>query len=152
MAIALAVESYELVIDELRDLIYRKREHLFRTEDVPVDPDFSLYEKMARVGCLTIYTVREDGALVGYASYLVGVSMHNKQAGWATSDSVWINPEARRLCLGRRLLRFIETDLRSRGIIVSQTLAKPGSAFSRLLASQGYTLGDLVYTRRITDG
>ena len=151
MAIALAVESFDQVIGELRDLIDRKRGDLPRTQETPVDPNFDLYATMARVGCLTIYTVRDDGVLVGYASYFVGMSMHSKQAGWATSDSVWINPEARRLCLGRRLLRYIETDLRERGIIVSQTLAKPGSAFSRLLHSQGYVLGDLVYTRRITD-
>ena len=148
MPVAFAVESNEATIREIAEIVARDGSQMPNTVAADFDPDYEKYILAAKNGFLRIYTVRDDGALVGYAAYIVGVSLHHSRRRWATSDTVWLDPNARRPGVAPRLLRYIEADLKNHATLM-QTGAKVDSTWSRVLAAGGHSMTDVVHTKEL---
>jgi GNAT superfamily N-acetyltransferase len=113
------IETLADVKDECGDLIAAHWREIAVWQDIPLDPDWELYEALEKSGRLAIYTVRTDNEkLVGYAVFVTRQHAHYKKHSWALNDIVFVHPDYRDGRIGRNLVRFWEQDLKARGIHV----------------------------------
>lgn len=115
-----------------------------------VDPDLSIYRRLADLGAVCFVTAREAGELVGYAVFAVMPHHHYRGALWAAGDGLWLAPEARRPRVAYRLLDVAEDSLRARGVVLIMIAAQPGyPALGRLLQRRRYQIASIGYSRRL---
>lgn len=124
MDVTIAKESWFDVVDELKPILHEHWEELALYPDIPLDPEFELYEALETKGMLSFYSVRRSGELVGYAIYFVRHSPHYRSTLWAVSDIVLIRKAYRNFGVGTKLFDFIENDLRQQGVKVMHTMTK----------------------------
>jgi GNAT superfamily N-acetyltransferase len=114
-----AVEKLADVRNECGELIAAHWSEIAVWQDIPLDPDWTAYENLEKIGMLVIYTVRtEAGQLVGYAVFITRKHIHYKAHSWAANDIIWVHPDYRDGKVGRNLAQFWEQDLKDRGIHV----------------------------------
>jgi GNAT superfamily N-acetyltransferase len=117
--LTIQIEKLADVKDECGDLIEAHWREIAVWQDIPLDPEWSAYENLEKIGMLAIYTVRtEEGKLVGYAVFIMRRHLHYKGHSWAANDIVFVHPDYRDGRIGRNLVRFWEQDLKARGIHV----------------------------------
>jgi GNAT superfamily N-acetyltransferase len=148
--ITYAREDYDEIIGELRPLLpVHWREMAQRQDEIPLDPDFSFYEKANRAQLLWAYSARLDGKLIGYV-IMVTTARHPHYAHrWAKDDTIWIHPAHRNMGAAGGLFDFFEADLRRDGPIVIQIETRFGHpALEFLLRSRGYDPTGMLYGKR----
>lgn len=110
-------EPFHLVANEMGALLLRHwREIGINRENAPLDPDWDRYFGFERIGAFKIATVRDDGRLVGYATWLVLPHIHYSKTLWAHNDVMWMDPAYRFGMTGVRFLRFCLSGLRAAGV------------------------------------
>ena len=57
---------------------------------VQIEPDVDLYQSISDMGRLVIYTMRDEGKLVGYAVALIYPSPHHRKLLTANGDSIYV--------------------------------------------------------------
>jgi len=121
------IETLADVRDECEDLIAEHWREIAVWQDIPLDPEWPMYEALEKSQRLFIYTVRTDnGKLVGYAVFLLRNHLHYKKHIWALNDIVFVHPDYRDGRIGRRLVQFWEQDLKARGVHVVHVNVKIG--------------------------
>ena len=136
------------LLEEAKPLLYKHWEEIAHYKDIPLDPDFDLYLKMQAMGAIRSYSVRNDeGKLVGYACFFVRHNGHYKQTLYAVQDIVFIDPECRGG--GFKFIRWCDEQLRELGVNVVTHHIKAAHNFGPALERMGYTLQDLIYSRRL---
>lgn len=116
--IAFAIETYDQIIGEIKPMLPEHWLELAVHKDIPLDPDYEFYAKASAAGLLTFMTVRKEGALIGYAIWVVKAHAHYKAHTWALNDIVWLHPDHRGMSTGRALVAFWEAEFRARGVAV----------------------------------
>ena len=138
-------------LDEAKGLLEKHwREIALNQHDIPLDPDYTVYEALAKLGVIACYTVRSGGALVGYAVYIVKRHPHYRNHIWAISDLFWVDPSHRDGKIGDALFAFIEDSLHAKGVHVMHTTVKvahPAPAF--LLSRRGHAKIETGYSKRL---
>jgi len=115
----IAIEKLADVKDECQELIEAHWREIAVWQDIPLAPDWGVYQHVETVGGLVIYTVRNDeNKLVGYAVFMMRKHMHYKNHIWALNDLIWVHPDYRDGKIGAKLVQFWEQDLATRGIHV----------------------------------
>lgn len=150
---------------EIKPLISAHWEEIAHFKDIPLDPDFALYQKIQDAGNIRVFTVRdhEDHApdpscpmdgnvcevkkLVGYALYFTKVNLHYKSSNQAVQDILFIHPDHRGA--GRKFIAWCDEQLRAEGIQAVYQHMKAKHNFGPMLERIGYELQDLVYVRRL---
>lgn len=142
-------QSLSSVIEEALPLIQRHWEEIALNKDIiPLSPNHARYADMEAKGRLLVTTARLDGALVGYATFIVDSSLHYSTVLWGTCDVIWVAPEHRRSSLGGRLVEHSEMMLRLRGVTmihVDVKIAHP--ALGELLQKCGYLPAATTYAK-----
>lgn len=142
------IESVDEVEEEIKLLIEDHWEEIALNQDViKLNPDFELYKKLEEEGYLGIYTVRDEGELVGYFLVLAHNNLHYKDHIFATNDIIYIKPELRNKSVGKNLIQFAEDDLRKRGVSVLVINTKVHQPFDGLMEHMGYNLIERVYSK-----
>jgi hypothetical protein len=59
----------------------------------PLDPDWEAYRRLEDAGVLHVTTLRVDGELIGYVSFLVAPNLHYRTVVVATDDVFFLLPE-----------------------------------------------------------
>lgn len=114
-----------------------------------LNPNLETYAKLDEVGALLNVIAREDRRLCGYAIFLVMNHMHYS-IPWAGGDGFWLDKTARRPRVASRMIRFCESSLRDRGVILLTIPAPPkDQKMMRLLVAAGYELSSSAYSRRL---
>lgn len=138
--IAFAKETFEQLAPDIEPLL---EEHwaelaLWR-DDIPLKADFPGYKRAYDAGMMRFYTVREDGALIGYALFVVVPRNLHYDHRWARDDIIWIHPDARNFGVGTGLFEFFEADLAVDGpvVIMIETKAQH-PALAALCQVRGY--------------
>lgn len=145
-----ARESYAQAADAVRPLLEEHWRELATYSDVPLDPDWGLYQKAYEAGNLRIFTARLNGVLVGYAVYFVRYHHHYASTLWAMSDVILVRKEHRSLGVGNSLFALVEESLREEGVGVIQTTAKLAHPeLSVLLEMRGHARNEVTHTRRL---
>lgn len=114
------VERWVDVYRDLQPVFEENYEALsqHRSRNIPLSLDHAAYACRERGGELVLVTLREDGALAGYCTSLLGKSIHYDVLQ-AAPDLLYIRRATRRRVFAayRRLLRFTERELRRRGVV-----------------------------------
>lgn len=148
--ITFQTETYADVVGDLPGLLEQHwRELALYQDDIPLDPDYTWYEKADSAGLLRIYTARSGPDLIGYAIFvLIGRHPHYAHR-WAKDDIVWIAPEHRNFGVGGGLMDHCEADLKSKGPVVIHVNTKVSSPpLAVLLRSRGYENIELGFSKR----
>jgi GNAT superfamily N-acetyltransferase len=141
MPIVYAKETYARVIDEIRPLLVEHWQELAVYKDIPLDPDWKLYEHLDGAGELIIYTARLDGALIGYSIFSIHRRHpHYAKLSYALNDIIWIHPDHRHQGFGRNFRDFWDKQLYALGmrlVVIDTKVSHPDLMF--LLKNGGYT-------------
>jgi GNAT superfamily N-acetyltransferase len=111
------VESFEERLAELQVLLpLHYRELALNQDKVPLSPRYGDYIDRERAGGLLFVTLRDAGELVGYFIGFIAPGLHYSTCLTCTMDIFYVHPEKRTGSAGIRMFRFVETELRRRGV------------------------------------
>lgn len=111
------VESFEHRLSELQVLLPLHYEELALNRDkVPLSPVYQLYIDREREGGLLFVTLRDAGELVGYFIGFIAPGLHYSTCLTCTMDIFYVRKDKRKGSAGVRLFRFVESELRRRGV------------------------------------
>lgn len=149
-AYKVAREDYFDVIEEGKKILPEHKSELSIYQDIPLNPEYEVYESLARKGMMALYTVRVAGEMVGYAVYFVRKHHHYKDYTWAICDIILIRKPYRQFGLGNALFAFIEDDLRKAGVDVIHTMTKTAHPeLAMLLQSRGHQHAETSFSKRL---
>jgi GNAT superfamily N-acetyltransferase len=138
------------LLAELKPLLARHWDEIAVHKDIPLDPDWQRYHRMAEAGALHIFICRVNGRIVGYAPFIVNHHLHYRQSKWAQNDIIWVAPEHRRGGLGHALLDVALKYLRRQGVQVVSIDAKTAHpALSALLDAMSFERVEVGHQLRI---
>lgn len=76
------------------------------------DPDWEKYTQLNELDLLRLFTVRDNGVLVGYITFMVSPSLHSKNDIHALHDSLFILKEKRKYGTAKKLIMYAESKLK----------------------------------------
>jgi GNAT superfamily N-acetyltransferase len=131
------VESFEERLEELQALLpLHYRELALNQDKVPLSPRYDIYLARERMGELIFVTLREAGKLVGYFIGFIAPGLHYSTCLTCTMDIFYVHPERRTGSAGVRLFRFVEAELKRRGVdrwfMGSKVAADASALFKRI--------------------
>ena len=146
-----AVENFDSMIEEFRPLAQRHWEEIALNRDtIPLDPDWEMYRRADAGGFLRCYSVRLNGALIGYSVFFLVPRHPHYNHRWANNDIIRVAPEHRDGRVGLKLCLFAEQDLQKDGpIVVNYHTKIDHPALGRLLSAVGYGLIEHGYSKRL---
>lgn len=83
-------------LEPLFDKHYQEISRHFK-QGIPLDPDYDQYALFEKNGASEFYTLRWEGALVGYYHGIVNRSLHYKSILQLSTDLIFVAPEYRGL-------------------------------------------------------
>jgi len=109
-------------------------------DQVPLDPQYDAYLERERRGEVIFVAMRELGELVGYFVGFIAPGMHYQTCLTFTMDIFYVRADKRKGSAGVRLFRFVEAELRRRGVqrwfMGSKCHADASALFERIGASK----------------
>lgn len=142
-------ETLSAVKEEIQPLLEKHWKEIALYPDILLNPDWERYAGVEEHGALRIYTIRNDGTLVGYAVFFVLPSPHYKDSLQAGEDILFLDASLRGHFVGVRFMKFCEEELTKEGVQVVRHHTKAKFSFAPLLEHLGYELEDLVYAKRL---
>lgn len=115
-------------------------------QQMPLDPNWQMYELMDRGGKLVILVLREDGRAVGYAGGMVHPAMNSRSVQVATIPTWYVEDQPGRPFIEKALLTEVARRLVALGArrVTIETTADKSAA--RLLEVMGYRPSKLSFT------
>lgn len=111
------VESFTERLEEFRPLFPLHWEELALNKDkVPLDPQYDVYVAREARGELLFVTLRELGTPVGYFIGFIAPGLHYRTCLTCTMDIFYVHPAKRGGRGGVKLFKFVEKELRRRGV------------------------------------
>jgi len=148
MTVVFAEENFYTVKDDILPLIEDHWEEIAVNKDkIKLNPDWEAYEALYQSGSLGVYTAREDGALVGYLVVTAARNPHYKDHVFASNDILFLTPSHRKGFTGYKLIKFVEKDLKGKGISVFIVNTKVHQPFDVLMKRLGFSLIERTYSK-----
>jgi hypothetical protein len=111
------IESFEQQLAELQVLLPAHYLELALNQDrVPLSPQYHVYIERERAGGLLFVTLRDAGELVGYFIGFIAPGLHYSTCLTCTMDIFFLRQDKRTGSTGVRMFRFVEAELRRRGV------------------------------------
>lgn len=134
------VESFEQQLEELQVLLpLHYRELALNQDQVPLAPQYHIYIERERAGGLLFVTLRDAGELVGYFIGFIAPGLHYSTCLTCTMDIFYVRQDRRTGSAGVRMFRFVEAELRRRGVqrwfMGSKIKADASALFKRIGAA-----------------
>ncbi len=115
--ITVQLESFAERLAEFKPLFPLHWEELALNKDkVPLDPQYDIYIAREQRGELIFATMRELGAPIGYFIGFIAPGLHYKTCLTCTMDIFYVHPEKRGGRCGIKLFKFVEAELKRRGV------------------------------------
>jgi len=125
---------------ELGELIQLDWEEIEHQKAVrKLDVDWDLYETLEDAGTLRIFTVRDEGKLIGYYFAMFVPSLHNKGLVQASSDVIFLHKDYRKGRIGCKLFQFAEQCLKDDGAQVMYITTTKQNPIDALMNKLGYS-------------
>ena len=141
-------EKFEDVIEELKPLLTFHWNELANNKDIrPLDVDFDTYVKLSEIGSLRLFTVRNDGVLVGYASFMLANNPHYKTWKYATCDVYYLDPRFRLSGIGTTMFEEIQSWLKSLGVKSVTVQDKINHSHEEFFLRLGFNLVERTYEK-----
>lgn len=137
---------------EVMPLLHRHWAEVAHYKDIPLDPDYELYDRLEARGKFRAYTVRTDtSTLAGYAAFLLVGHPHYRASPQAQMDVIYLAPEHRGRMIGARFIRWCDEQLQAEGtrVVRHHLKVREGLNYGRLLERLGYVQEELIYVRRL---
>ena len=134
------IESFEEKLAELQLLLPMHYKELALNQDkVPLSPLYDVYIMRERQGGLLFVTLRDAGQLVGYFIGFIAPGLHYSTCLTCTMDIFYVRADKRQGSAGVRLFRFVEAELKRRGVqrwfMGSKVHADASALFKRIGAA-----------------
>jgi L-amino acid N-acyltransferase YncA len=127
------------VIDEVQPLLEAHYQELTRNKEVvKLEPRWSEYAALERMGCFVVLTARDEGALIGYNAFFVNPHMHYAALRVAQNDVFYLREDHRRGTTALRFLRWSEQECRAMGAHKLVYHCKLSNKFAPILHRLGY--------------
>ncbi len=135
------VESFTERLEEFKPLYPIHWEELAENKDkVPLDPCYEIYINREKCGELLFVTMRELGEPVGYLIAFIAPGLHYRTCLTCITDIFYIKKDRRNGTAGIRLFRFVEAELKRRGVhrwfMGSKVHADASALFERIGAKK----------------
>ena len=139
--LTIQLESFAQRLDEFKPLFPLHWEELALNKDkVPLDPQYEIYIEREKRGELIFATIRELGKPVGYFIGFIAPGLHYKTCLTCTMDIFYVCKEKRTGTAGIKLFRFVEKELKRRGVdrwfMGSNVHADASALFERIGAAK----------------
>ena len=111
------LESFRDRLEEFAPLFSLHWAELAANKDkAPLDPRYDVYFELEKRGELIFATARESGKAVGYLIGFISPGLHYKNCLTCIVDIFYISPEKRGNRGGVKLFKFVEAELKNRGV------------------------------------
>lgn len=143
-----ALEPFAQVLEEAADLIIANFEDMRLADSQAIHLDNRRYTQLDAQGAIRVYTVRIDGRIVGYRSFVLLTHQHTGEKV-AKCDTFYVEPEHRaRAAVG--LQSFSDRKLREEGVVwVHQAHNPEKHDLSRFLTARHYRAIETTYARKL---
>lgn len=142
-----AREDFTDIVDDIKPTLPLNYNELATYKDIPLDPNYPMYEQAAKLDLIRFYTARVGGELVGYAVVMILPRHAHYDHPWATSNLFWIHPAYRRSGAGRGLLSFVKKNLVGFVLQILSSVDHPD--LGELLDSEGFSRVEIVHSLRL---
>ena len=144
------VESFMENLDHLKPIFPIHWEELALNKDqVPLDPQYDIYEAKENSGELIFVTLRKEGELVGYFIGFIAPGLHYKTCLTCTMDIFYVHPDHRGSSAGFLLFEFTEKELKKRGVDRVYVGSKCHLDASFLFERLGYDRVEVYYQKML---
>lgn len=137
------------ILPELTKLIVNLFDEVDGAYGLELDPDWETYIEFQDDGELFLYTVRNDGELVGYAIYMLVPVLHHKGKVLAMPDSIYLLHEHRGGDVGRDLMLYIEKTIVTLGADYIAAVTKLEFDFGSMLKRNGYEEHERTFFKKL---
>jgi len=137
---------------EVFPLLVEHFKEISANQDIPLQPNIRMYNKLEKMGMFRAYVARIDGELVGYAAYIVNPNMHYQQSLQAVQDVLFLRKEYRKGFAGIRLIKYADEQLLSEGVQIVYHHVKVANDFGPVLERLGYRWIEKIYSKRLDKG
>lgn len=111
------IESFTERLAELQSLLPLHYQELALNQDkVPLDPLYEIYIEREKRGELLFVVLRDAGEMVGYFIGFIGPGLHYRTCLTCTMDIFYVRPDKRGGRAGIKLFKFVEQELKRRGV------------------------------------
>ena len=133
-------EFLENVRGEVESLIQSHYGEVYPARDTfDWDMDWDSYEKLEDMGFLKIFTVRDNGLLVGYLWVILSPNLHSIGSVLACDDGLFVAKTHRGQTVAKDLIQFTERCLKEDGIRVFHIVGTTEKPINSLMKRMGYT-------------
>ena len=115
--------------------------------DVEFDPNIEAFLKLDDHDLLRVYTVREDGVLLGYCIHHVSNHLHFRNSLQSIQDAIYIAKNHRGI--GKKFISWIDDQLKSEGVEAVYHSVSLNYDYSKALVGLGYEKIESTYFRRL---
>lgn len=124
-------------------------EEIAHYKDIKLSPDTLYYDTAQKIGILRVFTIRDEGKLVGYSVFTVGKNPHYSESIQAKQDILFLSKKLRGGFNGFKFIKWCDDQLKKECVQVVYHHVKKEHNFGPVLERQGYKLVDLIYGRRL---
>lgn len=141
MTITMQVEKMTTCLDDIKPLFHDHWLEIAGNKDtIPLDPDFDRYQILEDQEMLRIFTVRDEGKLVGYFISFIAPNLHYKTTIYALNDVLYVDPDYRAGTVAYRMFNGAMKDLKDNCNVDMLVIhMKVKFEFRKLLKSLGFT-------------
>ena len=148
--ISFQTEKYIECIAEMQPMLEAQWEEVEGNQDeLPLEPDYTQYQKLCEAGMLKVVTARLAGELIGYLVTFVVPHLHHMNTRWASSDVFYIKPEHRNTPIAAKLIHLTEEILRKEGVKMLSLHMKAEVPFDKLAEGCGFNRFEITYAKYI---
>jgi GNAT superfamily N-acetyltransferase len=146
------VESFEENLEYLKPLLPIHYKELALNQDkVPLSPQFDKYVATEKQGGLIFVTLRSAGQMVGYFIGFIAPGLHYSTCLTCQMDIFYVLPEHRGSGAGFQLFKFVEQQLKKRGVQRMFVGSKMHKDASWLFEKLNYTPVETYYSAWLGD-
>lgn len=146
------VESFEQNLEYLKPLLPIHYKELALDQDkVPLSPQFDKYVAAEQRGELIFVTLRKAGQMVGYFIGFIAPGLHYSTCLTCNMDIFYVLPDHRGSGTGFQLFKFVEQQLKKRGVDRMFVGSKMHKDASWLFEKLNYTPVETYYSAWLGD-
>lgn len=146
------VESFEQNLEYLKPLLPIHYKELALDQDkVPLSPQFDKYVAAEQRGELIFVTLRKAGQMVGYFIGFIAPGLHYSTCLTCNMDIFYVLPDHRGSGTGFQLFKFVEQQLKKRGVQRMFVGSKMHKDASWLFEKLNYTPVETYYSAWLGD-
>ncbi len=136
------------LLEEMNPLLERHYEEIAEHKELmKLNPDYTKYYELERLGMLHTVTVRDEGRLIGYCITFTVKHLHYKDCLMGLNDILFIDKPERNGLLAVRLLKYVEDALREKGVQIIHYHIKVCHDHEQLFERLGYKYFEKIYRR-----